>query len=206
MTGLNWPVFADDSTITIVSSSTADDTSGTGALTIIVLGVDSSYVRISETISLGGTDAVTLVNSYRVIYRAIVATAGSGLTNAGIITFTSPGSVTVMTIAVGDAQSHIAVYPIAANEDAFIYCWGISSLTAAADIFAELLVLDVNGNVWNVKDIIHCRATATSDPHRDLMMFPIKISGKAVLRIRATTDTENTNVTGHFTIHHKVVR
>lgn len=206
MTGLNWPVFADDSTIAVVSTSTADDTSGTGALTLTIFGVDSSYVRISETISLGGTDAVTLVNAYRVIYRVIVATAGSGLTNAGVITFTSPGSITVLTIKIGDGQSHIAVYPIAADEDAFIYCWGISSLTAAADLFAELLVLNVDGNVWNVKDIIHSRAAATSNPHRGLEMFPIKISGKAVIRIRATTDTDASNVTGHFTVHHKVVR
>ena len=205
-TGLNWPVFADDSTITIVSTSTADDTSGTGALTILVTGVDSSYVRISETISLGGTDAVTLVNSYRVIYKAVVQTAGSGRTNAGILTFDSPGSVTVMTIPADHAQSSIGIYPIAANEDAFIYCWGFSNLTAAADVNGILYVLNVDGNVWNQIDIMHSRVTGTSAAHRSLSMLPIKISGKAVIRLAVETDTDNSDIVGHFTVHHKVVR
>jgi len=165
-TGLNWPVFADDSTITVVSTSTADDTSGTGALTILVSGVDSNYVRISETISLGGTDAVTLVNSYRVIYKAVVQTAGSGRTNAGILTFDSPASITVMTIPVDHAQSSIGIYPIAADEDAFIYCWGFSNLTASADINGILYVLNVDGNVWNAIDILHSRESRV---HRQLI-------------------------------------
>ncbi len=205
-TGLNWPVWPDDSTVTVVSTSTADDTSGTGALTVNILGVDSSYVRISETISLGGTDAVTLVNSYRVLYRVIVMTAGSGLTNAGILTFVSPGSITILTIPAGYGQSKIAVYPIAADEDAFIYCWGISNLTASADLTASLFVLNVDGNVWNVKDDLHSRVTGDSGPHRDYSKFPIKISGKAVIRIAVTTDTDDSDVIGHYTVLHKVVR
>lgn len=70
-----------------VVSASADDTSnGTGARTVRVDGLDSSYVPFSETITLNGVTAVPLVNTLAMaINRTTVLTAGSGLVNAGKI-------------------------------------------------------------------------------------------------------------------------
>lgn len=199
-TGGTFTVFPDDSTVDVVSTSTSDDTSGTGALTVRIFGVDSSFARIQEDVGLGGTDAVELTNSYRLIYRVIVLTAGSGATNAGTITFDSPGNVTMLTVAIGDAQSQTSIFPISTNETAFLYCWGISNLTASADLTADLMVYNVTGGVWNVKDSNHSRVTGTSAPHRERTIFPQKIDGPAILKITVTTDTDETDVIGHYSI------
>lgn len=70
----------------VVSASANDAAAGTGARTVLVQGLDSSYLPFSETITLNGTTPVPLVNtSVIAINRTTVITAGSGLVNAGKI-------------------------------------------------------------------------------------------------------------------------
>lgn len=70
----------------VVSASANDAAAGTGARTVRVDGVDSSYVPFSETVTLNGVTPVALTNtSVIAINRATVLTAGSGLVNAGKI-------------------------------------------------------------------------------------------------------------------------
>jgi len=77
-----------------VSSSSANDTSaGTGARTVVVNGLDANYAVISETVTLNGQTAVTMTNSFLRVNSIVVATAGSGLENAGII-YVGSGTVT----------------------------------------------------------------------------------------------------------------
>ncbi len=205
-TGGNVTLFADDFLVDVVSTSDVDSVGLTGALTIQIFGMDSSYVRVNETLILDGTNDVVSTQKFRVVYKAVILTAGTGLTNAGVITIEDQSDVVMLTIAIGDAQSHNGIYAIAHNEDAFIYNWGFSTLTPAADIEAELYVLDVDGNVWNKIDVLHFRVDGEAESFRDHSLFPIKISGKALIRIAVTTDTDNSDVTGHYTVHHKVVR
>ena len=48
-----------------VSSSSADDTAlGTGARTVVIVGLDGSYNQVSETVTLDGQTEVNTVNSY----------------------------------------------------------------------------------------------------------------------------------------------
>lgn len=69
-----------------VSASANDAAAGTGARTIKVYGVNSSYQPFSETITLNGATPVPLANtSVIAINKTEVVTAGSGLVNAGKI-------------------------------------------------------------------------------------------------------------------------
>ena len=203
MTGGTFAPFADDSTVTVVSASTDDDVGGTGARRLTVYGVDSSYARQNETVTLDGTSAVTLSNSYRLIYRAVVDSAGSGLTNAGALTFTSPGSVTMLTVGAGDAQSLTSLWPVATGETAYIKKWRVSVLTAAADVTARLFVFNVGGNVWNLKDILHGRVTGNSNPFSDLTEKPISVVGPSIVKITIETDTDNTDVVAGYVAHYE---
>jgi len=77
-----------------VSSNNANDTSsGTGARTVYIEGLNASHAVVSETVTLAGLTAVTTVNSYLHINQAYVATAGSGSSAAGTIYF-GTGTVT----------------------------------------------------------------------------------------------------------------
>lgn len=72
----------------VLSSNVADNgvTPGTGARTVRIDGVDSTYTPFTEIITLNGTTVVPLVNtSVIAINRTTVLTAGSGLVNAGNI-------------------------------------------------------------------------------------------------------------------------
>jgi len=69
-----------------VSSSSANDTgAGTGARSVIIQGLDANYDPITETVALTGQTEVTTSASFLRINKMIVATAGTGLANAGTI-------------------------------------------------------------------------------------------------------------------------
>lgn len=82
-----------DTTMTISSSNAADAAAGTGARTVTITGLDSSYNQISSTVTLNGTTAVTIPVQFFRVNRLQVATAGTGRTNAGII-YVGTGTVT----------------------------------------------------------------------------------------------------------------
>lgn len=70
------------------SSSTDDDGDpvGTGARTITVTGLNTSFEAFSETLTMNGTTSVPLTTSNILMFNSIeVITAGSGGVNAGII-------------------------------------------------------------------------------------------------------------------------
>lgn len=70
------------------ASNSANDASpsGSGARTISVTGVTTSFARFTETVAMNGTTSVALATSNILfIDKITVLTAGSGLFNAGII-------------------------------------------------------------------------------------------------------------------------
>lgn len=71
----------------ICASSNANDTSaGTGARTISVTGLNTSFARFTETVTLNGTTVVAMATANILfIDKITVATAGSGGLNAGIV-------------------------------------------------------------------------------------------------------------------------
>ncbi len=77
-----------------VSSTSTDDTSsGTGARTVVIQGLDADYVEITETVTLNGQTEVLTTQSFLRINYAYVATAGNTNSAAGDIYF-GTGTVT----------------------------------------------------------------------------------------------------------------
>jgi len=93
----------------IVSDSTDDDGSptGTGAQSIIITGLDTSYVAQTEIVTLNGTTPVVTTRTDWFRPRSIVVIAsGSNKSNVGTITLrVSGGGATRSTILPGNAQS-----------------------------------------------------------------------------------------------------
>lgn len=80
------PLTAAMSTPYCASSDAADAAAGTGARTITVGGLKTSFARFSETVTLNGTTEVNLATTAVLLIDTVeVATAGSGGLNAGII-------------------------------------------------------------------------------------------------------------------------
>jgi hypothetical protein len=122
-------------------SSSANDTSaGTGAQSITVNYLDSSFALHAETLSLNGTSAVNTVGTnYAYIESIMVASIGSGGVNAGVISmFVGAGGTgaTIGSIAVGDQQTWWAHHYVPTGVTCYVLCLnsgangvqGISSL------------------------------------------------------------------------------
>jgi len=121
------------STLSITSSDAADDSpSGTGALTVRVEGLDADYVAITEDVVLNGTAVVNTDALFLRTHRMYVLTAGTTLTNEGVIyatdtgdTYTTPGvpnTATLIrsTIGIGEGQTLQAFYTVPAGFTAYM--------------------------------------------------------------------------------------
>jgi hypothetical protein len=185
------------STMTVSSSDVNDTSAGTGARTVLISGLDASYNEASETIILNGQTAVTTVNSYIRVNRAIVLTAGSGGANAGNI-YVGTGTVTagvpanIYTIINGDGSNQTlqAFWTIPAGYTAYIYQTNISTGTSSATpaILTTLLVARPFGGVFNTKEVI----TISTGNHLQDYSFPIKLTEKTDIEFRAESSSAST--------------
>lgn len=142
-------------TMNIVSTSTADDgaPAGTGAQTLKVLGLDNNYNEISETITLNGTTNVLTSNSYLRVHTMYVITAGSGQTNAGVITATASAAATVQGhVTIGYGRTTQCMYTVPAGKTLYI-----KSLTVSVEKSKDIEVhLDVRkfGEIFVVRKVL----------------------------------------------------
>lgn len=115
---LGW--LTEEAACEVISSSGDDDVGGAGALTIVVTGQGDDGLEISETVIMTGAVAKDLVNDYKIIYRAYVATTGDDSpvtgSNHGIITIRKKaGPVNMAQILALKGQTYMALYRIPSN-------------------------------------------------------------------------------------------
>ena len=95
-----WQTVADQ--LEVLSSSANDSSAGTGARTVELQGLDSSWNLLTETITMNGTTAVTTTGSFLRIFRARVVTAGTSLRNEGDITIRDQDTSTTRALITND--------------------------------------------------------------------------------------------------------
>lgn len=105
-----------------VSANTADTAAGTGARTVLVTGLDSTYAEISETVTLSGTTPVPLVNQFLRINQCLVMTSGTTGTNQGNITIqTITSAISQAVLQAGYGFARQAVYTVPAGHTLSIH-------------------------------------------------------------------------------------
>jgi hypothetical protein len=99
-----------------VSSTDVDDDGDpvdTGARTLKIWGLDSSWDEVDDTITLNGTTAVSTNISFLRVYRAKVLTAGATGTNEGIISINdNADAVTLLQCQAGEGGNSDCIYPV----------------------------------------------------------------------------------------------
>lgn len=127
------------------STSANDTAGGTGARTIILNYLDSSFVYKSEIITLNGTNAVNTVNTdIAFIENIIVSSVGSAGGNVGTIncfTATAGGGSIWGSIAASDNQTFWAHHYVPAG----VTCY-ILSMSSGATVVAGQCNLNHSGN------------------------------------------------------------
>lgn len=116
------PVLSTNTALEVVSASANDTAAGTGARTLLVEAVDQDGEIFTETVTMNGTTPVALANNALVqILNATVVTAGTGRTNAGVISFrTVSGSTKQAEMIAGTGILTECRYIVPAGKVAFI--------------------------------------------------------------------------------------
>lgn len=189
----------------IASTSVNDTAAGTGARTVRVIGLPGwDREEVSEIVEMNGTGSVNTVNSYVIIYRMQVVTAGTGGYNDGDITATAAtdGTVTAQ-ITAGFGQTLMAIFGIPSSKRIVLTQWHASiarqNITTAADI--SLLVNpapDVNLDLFNIRQTFSTNATGTSSAEHTFTP-PVAIPGPAIILMQVEgVSSLNSDISGGF--------
>jgi hypothetical protein len=191
-------------TVTVTSSSGSDSAAGTGARTVEVQGLDSTYAVVTETLTVGG--AAGTVEFLRV-FRARVITAGTNGVNVGTVSVTSDDTSTVLaqigvdgtgSNAAGRGQTFMALYTIPAGKTGYLTQWTVGSGKQNTDAVAFILSRDatVTDAAFNSKDIITVSATTYSKNYT----IPLQFTEKTDIEVRAYSGTNNSLVSSTFNL------
>lgn len=179
----------------ISSGSAADtNTSGTGARTVMVFGIDGNYNLQQETVALNGQTEVLTVNTYLAVFGLEVLSWGTGLKNAGIIyaaddgaTVTAgvPGTLILCTIPVGENISFSGNYIIPAGMK---YRLNGIIVGNRAQIVDTYIKLKEYGGQWKYYVTIPASATHPST-YIDLRDLEIVLPEKTAIELAAKAAT-----------------
>lgn len=184
----------------VVSSIAADTAAGTGARTVLVVGLDGSYAVVSEVMVLNGLAPVATVRSYAIVYTISVLTAGTGGTNAGKITATARTDGTVTAAApAGKGNARMAIYQVPDGYDGFVWSFfcGVHR-TASARLDAELCSMEP-GARWIVQQSVPVHVGGTSFVRHDFK-YPLHLRARDTVKLQGTSDSNNTEAHGGFEI------
>lgn len=194
----------------LVSSSANDAAAGTGARTVLVTGLDSSYLTASETVTLNGTTPVATSNTYLAINSLTVATAGSTFSNVGTIDCrTVSGSVVKRCIlapsglGLGKGQSQDFIYTIPANYFGVIKSIAISAPSNVAAASYTLNTHNVDGVVKS-EGFVYTGLSATSiSPGQAVMDFGtgLIVAEKTLIDLQVVAGGEVTAMADLFLIN-----
>jgi hypothetical protein len=128
-----------------VSTSTHDSSAGTGAQTVTLNGLNTSFAAVSETVTMNGTTAVNTVGTtYAFIENMVVATVGTTGGNVGtveIFTATAGGGSIWGSIAAQDNQTFWAHHYVPSG----VICY-ILAFSAGATVVAGQTNINHQGN------------------------------------------------------------
>lgn len=186
----------------IVSNAAADTAAGTGARTVLIYGINGSYARTTETVTLNGAVNVPTVNSYLHIHLMQVTSSGTGGVNAGKITATAQTDATVTcSIDAGNGQSESTIYLVPTGYKAYVMRLRsrMNNSTANSAITVALYTYPF-GMAWQLKTKMGINNSGTSFAQLDYTgSSPFIVPEKTWIKLRATGATNNnTTVDGEY--------
>jgi hypothetical protein len=179
--------------LNISSDDAADDSAGTGARTVEVVGLDSNFDDLTETVTLNGTADVATSASYLRVFRMIVRTAGSSGSNTGAIT-ANRAAVTHAQINATINQTLMAIYTVPANKTACIMSRTYSS--GKNDDAEYHFVVRPENEVFQRKKDDHLFQQTVHIVHET----PIVVQEKSDIELQVISGVGSTELHGAFEI------
>lgn len=182
---------------TLVSTSANDAAAGTGARTVLVYGLDANYMKKTEVVTLNGTTPVTCVNNYLRINQMTVLTAGTGKTNAGIITsIINDGSPkTVCAIDIADSISHVGHFTVPADYQKGLLQYLFINATRGGSGYADFTLIGTTdtGVSYHITEY-SIEFGGTGFIERELTARPAVLEPKLDLQLQCTATSANNAV------------
>lgn len=201
-----WNPLSAAQAIAVRSSSADDDGSpaGTGARTVVLVGLGSDWKDTSETVTLDGTTDVNTSKEFIRVFRMYVTAAGSGATNAGILIASGTvDGVTTAQINAGQGQTQMAIYTVPANYVGYLtHYYASINQGSPANARSNISLLtrdnaDVATSLFVVK---HTQAIQEdgSGYLRHQFDLPFRLSGKTDVKLQALGSANDCDVSGGF--------
>jgi hypothetical protein len=187
--------------MSIVSDSAADAAAGTGARTLTVSGLDANYAVQTETVTMNGLTPVLTVGSYIKIDTVLVATAGTGLVNAGTITITASGGGNTVqgNINPGYGETKIGIYQVPANMTGYLFLLSCGAQNTTNNAATDLsLFIKPFGGAWNLKQIIPFYRDGTTAHQEIMSLCPIVLNEKSIFKGSAIATAGSSDVHLNF--------
>lgn len=172
----------------IVSTSSADTSAGTGSRVVRVYGLDATYTRLVNDVTLNGTSAVTTSAAFFRVTRIESISVGSSGHNEGSITLSIGGNPQAF-IKQNENMSHDLNYTVPAKYWLFLTHFTITAETGR-DVLVKVLVSNpgINGGVTRTitTSIVSASGISTDPipmvalpPFSDISIKVTKLSGAA---------------------------
>lgn len=187
-------------TMKISSSSANDTSSGTGARTVLLEGLNQNYEVISEVITLTGQTEVASTKAYLRVTGITVLTMGSNGGNAGVI-YAGTGTVTAGVPAVvhelvpiGFNKEASGIYTVPAGYTAYLEVGGLSCQDNGNGYVTGRLVVSNQGSpfITSAVTVFSTGQVNYSFP------YPIAIPEKSDVEARAVSSSGTNAVTSYF--------
>jgi len=182
-----WSAFDTAGTLSIPAVNASDN-----GKSVVLVGLDSDYLELSETVTVSSSGATTTTQSFKRIFRAYI-TNGSA-TNVGDIVI-QKGGTTVATIKAGKAQTLMAVYTVPAGKTGYIIK-GTCTCQAGADATGEMFVRYFGEDSFRVGHSFE--VSGTGGEYTYDFGIPVKIPEKSDIDVRCSVRSNNARVTAAF--------
>lgn len=195
-------------TLDVVSTDVNDTSGGTGARTMEIIGLDTNWDPLTETVELSGTNVVVTSASFLRTFRMVVRSGGSSGGNEGILTATSTDTTTLQANIPNSGDLHnqteMAVYSVKRNATAFMthYYGSMNSESPgqSADPAADLeLAVCPFGEVFQIKHEVGLVREGTSQLQHLFLPY-LRIEGKSDIKVLAHVTDNDTAIAAGFDI------
>lgn len=191
-------------TLSIVSTSADDDSGGNGANSVRIWGIDANWDEQIVDVVLDGTTPVVTTETWLGVNRISITLAGSGLTNAGIITATATTDLTVQAqIEIGVSVTQHMFFFIPDSYIALLD-WLVINVARFGSGTEPVITVKsfVTSDISNAKYEVYRTLVDTSiSGHLELNPSqPFVVGERSLIEFTAETTRDNTSVQGRFSL------
>ena len=190
-----------ETTISLVSSSAADDSGGTGCNSVVIYGLNADWEEVVELVTLDGTTPVTTTSTWVGINRLAMYICGTGQVNAGTITATAVTggrTMAVMPLAEGVTQQCL-FYVAQGHTFVMEYLLLGAGRNASNNPYVTFKVYVYSAISNGIQEVFRKTLDTEVEVYADIEpSLPFPITEKTVIWVEVSTDQNNTEATCRF--------